>query len=673
MLKLFKKLTKILPIFILTSVIVFQASVPAQALSGSSFKAGNIISDSLFFRQSSLSASTIKNFLNSKIPDCATDDTCLNNRKFDTRSKSASSGLCTALSAKKDQSAARIIYDVSRACKVDSKVLIVMLQKEQGLVTHTNPSRSRFLIAMGYACPDTAPCDTQYYGFFNQVYNAARQLRRYVKDAHLFQYRAKRYNYIQYNPSVSCGKKRVYINNSATAALYNYTPYTPNAATLAVGLGVEAPCGAYGNKNFWWYYNMWFGSTLKETSARFVSCSGQKYLVENSDNRKRPLTNAAVNAMELTNDDFETDGFGCNFSSFDLSMTRLVRSRSSEKLYLVDKKKAYHVKDQSAADAWGLGSINQTVPYVNPGTIHENLVVRRFLPRVGDSDNSEVLTHYLVDDDRRIPITGTTSGNHNSLDLIVGYDEVPNETFSVALLQTLTNQEAIEYSFKVGSDWYLLDHNETRKISPAVADRWDEFLDGPTLDNSILGMFKSNSGIHSFYKRDNFYYHLKSDSSIRYTNYDYIAKEWGIDRGPQITRLLRNKLERDLSEEYAKGITGNVRLVECSGNKYIVERFIPTKRPITNGGLLSWGFDDKYAQQNDRACGYSTYSVSAARLLRSRKTKKAYYVINNKAYHIYNQTVANNWSLGSITNLPQFESKSITDNFEMKGTLPTSP
>ena len=26
---------------------------------------------------------------------------------------------------------------------------------------------------MGYGCPDTAACDAQYYGFFNQVYSAA--------------------------------------------------------------------------------------------------------------------------------------------------------------------------------------------------------------------------------------------------------------------------------------------------------------------------------------------------------------------------------------------------------------------------------------------------------------------------------------------------------------------
>ena len=36
---------------------------------------------------------------------------------------------------------------------------------------------------MGQGCPDTAACDTRYYGFFNQVYGAAWQLKRYAQPA----------------------------------------------------------------------------------------------------------------------------------------------------------------------------------------------------------------------------------------------------------------------------------------------------------------------------------------------------------------------------------------------------------------------------------------------------------------------------------------------------------
>ena len=63
------------------------------------------------------------------------------------------------------------------------------------------------------------------------------------------------------NPSASCGGNVVYIQNRATQALYNYTPYQPNQATLDADMGVTVPCGAYGNINFYRYFTSWFGNT----------------------------------------------------------------------------------------------------------------------------------------------------------------------------------------------------------------------------------------------------------------------------------------------------------------------------------------------------------------------------------------------------------------------------
>ena len=51
------------------------------------------------------------------------------------------------------------------------------------------------------------------------------------------------------------------ISNQATASLYNYTPYQPNAASLAAGYGHGRRCSSYGNRNFWIYFTDWFGST----------------------------------------------------------------------------------------------------------------------------------------------------------------------------------------------------------------------------------------------------------------------------------------------------------------------------------------------------------------------------------------------------------------------------
>ncbi|MBX3312470.1 MAG: hypothetical protein KF916_06240 [Microbacteriaceae bacterium] len=96
---------------------------------------------------------------------------------------------------------------------------------------------------------------------FNQIYHAVKQFKRYQDLPHIRAYQAGRYNYIQYNPSTSCGGSNVYIQNQATAALYVYTPYQPNAASLAAGYGGGATCGAYGNRNFFNYYNDWFGQS----------------------------------------------------------------------------------------------------------------------------------------------------------------------------------------------------------------------------------------------------------------------------------------------------------------------------------------------------------------------------------------------------------------------------
>ena len=54
----------------------------------------------------------------------------------------------------------------------------------------------------------------------------------------------------------------MFIQNQATAGLYNYTPYQPNAAALAAGYGGDA-CSAYGNRNFWNDFTDWFGPTTQ--------------------------------------------------------------------------------------------------------------------------------------------------------------------------------------------------------------------------------------------------------------------------------------------------------------------------------------------------------------------------------------------------------------------------
>ena len=123
----------------------------------------------------------------------------------------------------------------------------------------------RYTIAMGQGCPDTAACDTRYYGFFNQVYGAAWQLKRYANPpgtSQSFTWYApgKTWN-VLLPPERACGTSPVYIQNQATANLYYYTPYQPNRRGARGGVRRGRRLLGYGNRNFYNYFIDWFGST----------------------------------------------------------------------------------------------------------------------------------------------------------------------------------------------------------------------------------------------------------------------------------------------------------------------------------------------------------------------------------------------------------------------------
>ena len=248
---------------LLSAVVSTVTAQPAVAANLANFNPGFIVSDSVFYDSTSMTAAQIQTFLQDKGAGCtvgADGSPCLKNFTMSTPGRAATANCTQAYVGAADEPASVIVAKVGLACGISPRVLLVMLQKEQGLVTTTNPSASRYRTAMGYGCPDTAACDTTYYGFFNQVYSAASQLRNYANNPTWFSYRYGMTNNILYNPNRACGSSGVFIKNQATASLYNYTPYQPNAAALAAGYGVGDSCSTYGNRNFWNYFSDWFGS-----------------------------------------------------------------------------------------------------------------------------------------------------------------------------------------------------------------------------------------------------------------------------------------------------------------------------------------------------------------------------------------------------------------------------
>lgn len=244
----------------------------AQTASADAFNPGKIIDDSVFTNKSSMGVPEIQNFLNGKVPVCDTNGTQTSEYGGGTRAQWAqarygqSTFICLKDINEGGRSAAQIIYDTAQRYQINPQVLLVLLQKEQGLVTDTWPLNIQYRSATGYGCPDTAPCDSQYYGLTNQLDWSGKMFRA-IMNASPTWYTPYILgnNYIRYNPNASCGGSTVNIQNRSTQALYNYTPYQPNAAALAAPMGSTVNCGAYGNLNFFRYFTSWFGNTTQFT------------------------------------------------------------------------------------------------------------------------------------------------------------------------------------------------------------------------------------------------------------------------------------------------------------------------------------------------------------------------------------------------------------------------
>jgi len=327
--------TRLLRLSILASaaVVVTATSLlvpfqPAAALNGTDFSAGHIIDDAIFTNSNAMSAQDIQNFLNAKQPSCDTSGSvtasywwdssngyvgryretdgngnltytdsyvstsrAIYGQRYDTyRNTTIAAAPYVCINSYVENptthannlqnpgatisgglSAAQIIYNTAQTYHINPQVILTTLQKEQGLITDDWPWTNEYSAAMGYACPDDGTgCHSKYAGFFTQVDAAAWQFRHDLNSPSTGNYIPGQNNYIGYYP---CSNgTTVYIQNAATAVLYNYTPYQPDPTVIQYtnptgssnGPGAAPSsdgCATYGNRNFWWYFNTWFGST----------------------------------------------------------------------------------------------------------------------------------------------------------------------------------------------------------------------------------------------------------------------------------------------------------------------------------------------------------------------------------------------------------------------------
>ncbi|MCL5410377.1 MAG: hypothetical protein M1324_00795 [Patescibacteria group bacterium] len=176
------------------------------------------------------------------------------------------------------RSAAQIIYDAAnglysdavgtaKGITIDSntgtispKVIIVMLQKEQSLITMATQDDGALDKAMGYMCPDGGVCDSAYAGFAKQVGWGAWQLRYNYEAAQKdigwwnTNYGAGNSSicYTNQNKSVSdyTGSYDVTFSNATTASVYRYTPHVFDSAY-----------------NFWKIFLRWFSPSPAPSPA----------------------------------------------------------------------------------------------------------------------------------------------------------------------------------------------------------------------------------------------------------------------------------------------------------------------------------------------------------------------------------------------------------------------
>ena len=151
------------------------------------------------------------------------------------------------------ETAAQIIFNASQKYKINPKVIITTIQKEEGLITATKYNKYALDFAMGYRKPST---------FMNQVNGGTKLLR----DA--FDFMAEKYGWKVDTPHKTLDDPKYIDNtvtpeNKATAALYLYTPY--------IG-GYYKDNGVYigGNYNFAKIYTRWFGK-IKKFSSKFTN------------------------------------------------------------------------------------------------------------------------------------------------------------------------------------------------------------------------------------------------------------------------------------------------------------------------------------------------------------------------------------------------------------------
>ncbi len=183
-----------------------------------------------------------------------------------------------------ETSPADIIWRVAHSYKINPKYLLVLLQKEQSLVEHSNPSQQQLDWAMGFgvcdSCSKDDPRIQDFKGFANQIEYAAKQHR----ERYFIQLLSTGVTISGHGPGhmTLIDGIEVTPQNNATAMLYTYTPHI------------------HGNLNAWRIWKRWFSLSFPDGSLVFAKESEAYYLIRHG--MKRPFRSrlAAASMLDIT-------------------------------------------------------------------------------------------------------------------------------------------------------------------------------------------------------------------------------------------------------------------------------------------------------------------------------------------------------------------------------------
>jgi hypothetical protein len=330
------------------------------------------------------------------------------------------------------RTAAELLYDAGTKWGLNPQVLLVILQKEQSLITGTFNSDAHLQNALdkaaGFGCPDDQPCGQIFLGFYRQFFGsfdaegnrwlgtAASLMRSF--NAEVGGVRVGRGPAIDANnqtfgkPIVRTARKgdtvvfdntlggydgvpsqqTVVLGNFATAALYRYTPHVFN-----------------GNYNFWRFYSAWF----KYPNGTIIQKVGDtaQYVIDNGT--KRPFSAFVAQQRKLNLTTIITVS-QTEFDSYPLEKAlppvdgTLIKGNADAAIFLIQDSYKHAISypvfvqrkfsfakvitvPQAEVDSYGLGTI---LPPEN-GTLI-----------MGQTE----ATVYIVDGDLKRPISGPVFG-----------------------------------------------------------------------------------------------------------------------------------------------------------------------------------------------------------------------------------------------------------------------